>query len=118
MTPTTRGPVQYPASSGIPKIPGPLVQVVPSTTRIAGQSSSTRREQSTKEIHRLTDPAWINWAFNEFGWVPGSETAWLLSEQSGYSHLYTIDAGGRQNSTPAATSRSTISNFPPTANRR
>jgi len=54
-------------------------------------------EQSMKEIHRLSDPAWINWAFNEFGWVPGTETAWLLSEQSGYSHLYTIDAGGRQN---------------------
>jgi len=53
-------------------------------------------DQSTQEIHRLTDPAWINWAFNEFGWVPGSETAWLLSEQSGYAHLYTIDAGGRQ----------------------
>jgi len=53
-------------------------------------------EQSTNEIHRLTDPAWINWAFNEFGWVPGSETAWLLSEHSGYGHLYTIDADGRQ----------------------
>lgn len=54
-------------------------------------------EQSMEEIHRLTDPAWINWAFNEFGWVPGSETVWLLSEQNGYSHLYTIAPGGRQN---------------------
>ena len=22
--------------------------------------------------HRLTDPAWINWGFNEFGWLPDS----------------------------------------------
>ena len=39
--------------------------------------------------HRLTDPAWINWGFNEFGWLPDSQTLWFLSEQSGYSHLYT-----------------------------
>ena len=39
--------------------------------------------------HRLTDPAWINWSFNEFGWLPDGRTLWLLSEQSGYSHLYT-----------------------------
>lgn len=39
--------------------------------------------------HRLTDPAWINWAFNEFGWLPDGRL-WLLSEESGYSHLYTV----------------------------
>jgi len=39
--------------------------------------------------HRLTDPAWINWGFNEFGWLPDNQTLWFLSEQSGYSHLYT-----------------------------
>ena len=37
--------------------------------------------------HRLTDPAWINWSFNEFGFLPGNRF-WYLSEQSGYSHLY------------------------------
>lgn len=42
--------------------------------------------------HRLTDQAWINWAFNEFGWLPDSTTLWLLSEESGYSHFYTVDA--------------------------
>jgi dipeptidyl aminopeptidase/acylaminoacyl peptidase len=42
--------------------------------------------------HRLTDPAWINWAFNDFGWLPGSERLWLLSEESGYSQLYLTDA--------------------------
>ncbi|MDX1625321.1 MAG: prolyl oligopeptidase family serine peptidase [Wenzhouxiangellaceae bacterium] len=44
--------------------------------------------------HRLTDPAWINWAFNEFGWVPGSRTLWLLSEETGYSHLYLVPRKG------------------------
>ncbi|WP_372016799.1 S9 family peptidase [Pseudoxanthomonas sp. 10H] len=39
--------------------------------------------------HRLTDPAWINWNFNDFGWLPDNRTLWLLSEESGYSHLYT-----------------------------
>ncbi|MEF9979520.1 MAG: DPP IV N-terminal domain-containing protein, partial [Thermomonas sp.] len=41
--------------------------------------------------HRLTDPAWINWGFNEFGWLPDAKTLWYLSEESGYSHLYTLD---------------------------
>ena len=41
--------------------------------------------------HRLTDPAWINWNFNEFGWLPDGRTLWYLSEESGYSHLYLHD---------------------------
>ncbi len=39
--------------------------------------------------HRLTDDAWINWQFNEFGWMPDDRTLWYLSEESGWSHLYT-----------------------------
>ena len=39
--------------------------------------------------HRLTDPAWINWSFNDFGWLPDNRTLWFLSEESGFSHLYT-----------------------------
>jgi dipeptidyl aminopeptidase/acylaminoacyl peptidase len=48
--------------------------------------------------HRLTDPAWINWSFNEFGWLPDGQTLWYLSEEDGYSHLYTRrgDARARQ----------------------
>jgi len=42
--------------------------------------------------HRLTDPAWINWNFNEFGWIGDSDRLWLLSEQSGFSHLYSVNA--------------------------
>jgi dipeptidyl aminopeptidase/acylaminoacyl peptidase len=42
--------------------------------------------------HRLTDPAWINWNFNEFGWLRDGRTLWFVSEDSGYAHLYTTDA--------------------------
>lgn len=42
--------------------------------------------------HRLTDPGWINWNFNDFGWLPDGRL-WLLSEQTGYSHLYVGQAG-------------------------
>ena len=52
-------------------------------------------DQTANEIHRLTDSAWVNWDFNEFGWVPQTSTAWLISEESGYAHLYTIDAKSR-----------------------
>lgn len=38
---------------------------------------------------RLTDPGWINWTFNEFGWMPDNQTLWLLSETSGHAQLYT-----------------------------
>ena len=42
--------------------------------------------------HRLHDEAWINWSFNEIGWLRDDATLWLLSEQSGYSHLYLLGA--------------------------
>ena len=45
--------------------------------------------------HRLTDPAWINWNFNDFGWLPDGKTLWYLSEETGYSHLYTLAPGGK-----------------------
>ena len=43
--------------------------------------------------HRLTDPAWINWTFNDFGFAPDG-ALWFLSEESGWSHLYMSDRGG------------------------
>ncbi|HEX7769635.1 MAG TPA: prolyl oligopeptidase family serine peptidase, partial [Dokdonella sp.] len=45
--------------------------------------------------HRLTDPGWINWNFNEFGWARDNRTLWYVSEETGYSHLYAKAAGGR-----------------------
>lgn len=38
--------------------------------------------------HRLHDDAWVNYAFNDFGWLNNSESLYYLSEESGYSHLY------------------------------
>ena len=40
--------------------------------------------------HKLGDEAWVNWSFNEFGWVNIDDKASLyyLSEETGYSHLY------------------------------
>lgn len=39
--------------------------------------------------HQLHDDAWINYTFNDFGWFANTQTLYFLSEQSGYSHLYT-----------------------------
>jgi len=45
-------------------------------------------------LEHLHDPAWINWQFNDLGWLPGSQRAWWLSEATGFSHLYTETATG------------------------
>jgi dipeptidyl aminopeptidase/acylaminoacyl peptidase len=45
--------------------------------------------------HRLTDPAWINWNFNEFGWERDDRTLWYVSEESGYAQLYAKQPGGK-----------------------
>lgn len=47
-------------------------------------------------VHRLSDAAWINSGNNDFGWLPDDSTLWYLSEESGYSHLYTRAADGKQ----------------------
>lgn len=49
-----------------------------------------------RPLHRLADEAWVNSSYNEFGWLPDNRTLWFLSEESGWSHLYTLDANGRQ----------------------
>ena len=48
-----------------------------------------------KPVHHTSDAAWINYDNAEFGWLPDGSTLWFLSEESGYSHLYTMDAAGR-----------------------
>lgn len=48
--------------------------------------------------HRLTDPGWINWNFNDVDWMPDGRSLWLLSENTGYSHLYINDTNGRSRS--------------------
>jgi dipeptidyl aminopeptidase/acylaminoacyl peptidase len=38
--------------------------------------------------HRLTDAAWVDRSFNEFGWLNDNRTLWYESEESGFAHLY------------------------------
>ena len=45
--------------------------------------------------HRLTDPAWINWNFNEFGWEKDNRTLWYVSEETGFAQLYAKTPGGK-----------------------
>ena len=45
-------------------------------------------------VEHLHDPAWINWRFNDAGWIPGSDQIWWLSEASGFSHLYATQRNG------------------------
>ncbi|MEM6796014.1 MAG: prolyl oligopeptidase family serine peptidase [Acidobacteriota bacterium] len=51
-------------------------------------------EKEPQIIERLTHEGWINWSFNEFGWVD-ADRLWFLSEQSGWSQLYlhTVSSG-------------------------
>jgi len=58
---------------------------------IAVLDPATRQLSSA---HRLSDPGWINWNFNDFGWLPDNRTLWYLSEESGWSHLYVKPPGG------------------------
>ena len=44
-------------------------------------------------VHRLTDTAWVNYDNSEFGWLPDNDTLWFLSEETGYSQLYTSKGG-------------------------
>ena len=45
--------------------------------------------------HRMHDSAWVNYRFNQFGWFDEAQTLYLLSEQSGYSQLYTKALNGK-----------------------
>jgi dipeptidyl aminopeptidase/acylaminoacyl peptidase len=56
--------------------------------------SNTQRAPRT--LHRLRDEAWINWNYNEYGWL-SNDRLWYMSEESGYSHLYTrgLDANDK-----------------------
>ncbi|WP_049621367.1 S9 family peptidase [Frateuria defendens] len=45
--------------------------------------------------HRLHDEAWINWNFNDFGWLKDNRTLWYLSEEGGWSQLYAKPLEGK-----------------------
>lgn len=47
-------------------------------------------------VDRQSDPAWVSWGFDAFGWMRDGSTLWYLSEASGYSHLYLAGPGARR----------------------
>lgn len=46
-------------------------------------------------LHRLSDNAWVNNRYNDFGWLPDHSTLWYQSEESGYAHIYLRSADGK-----------------------
>lgn len=46
-------------------------------------------------LHRLSDNAWVNNRYNDFGWLPDHSTLWYQSEESGYAHIYLRGADGK-----------------------
>lgn len=52
-------------------------------------------------LDRQRDEAWINgpgisYGPGDIGWMPDNEHVWFHSEESGYSHLYTVDVNSGQ----------------------
>ncbi|MBT8403831.1 MAG: prolyl oligopeptidase family serine peptidase [Gemmatimonadetes bacterium] len=47
-------------------------------------------------LDRLRDEAWTGGpcGFGCRGWLPGTNTAWYVSEETGYAHLYLVEADG------------------------
>ncbi|MCG9771529.1 prolyl oligopeptidase family serine peptidase [Pseudoalteromonas piscicida] len=45
--------------------------------------------------HRLHDNAWINYTYNDFGWLSNQDALYYLSEQTGYSQLYVKPLNGK-----------------------
>ena len=67
-----------------------LLRAVDNKDRWIATVTPTRGQVESAALsvrHHLHDDAWINWGFNDFGWTADG-ALWLLSEQSGYSHLY------------------------------
>jgi dipeptidyl aminopeptidase/acylaminoacyl peptidase len=52
-------------------------------------------EPSVFCAHHLHDEAWVGWNFNSFGFIPGTDTLWYVSEESNYAQLYTYDVDAR-----------------------
>lgn len=47
-------------------------------------------EDNTLVTHkRFHDDAWVNYKNSNFGWLNNENTLWFLSEETGFSHLYT-----------------------------
>jgi dipeptidyl aminopeptidase/acylaminoacyl peptidase len=71
-----------------------------------------------RPLHRLSDPAWIAWDFNEAGFVPKRELAWYLSEETGFAQLFV--RGFEEGSAPRAltSGQRVVSNVTPSRDGR
>ncbi|HEY0371518.1 MAG TPA: prolyl oligopeptidase family serine peptidase [Thermoanaerobaculia bacterium] len=50
---------------------------------------------TTRVLNHEHDDAWVQWFDDDaFGFVPGTQTVWFLSEHTGWMHLYTVDYAG------------------------
>jgi dipeptidyl aminopeptidase/acylaminoacyl peptidase len=50
---------------------------------------------TTRVLHHEHDDAWVQWIDDDaFGFVPGTQTVWFLSEHTGWLHLYSVDYAG------------------------
>ncbi|WP_337843370.1 prolyl oligopeptidase family serine peptidase [Rheinheimera sp.] len=61
---------------------------------------------ATKKLvsqHRLHDDAWVNYSFNDFGWLHNETSLYYLSEESGYAHLYVKALNGKAKKLTAGT---------------
>ena len=58
-------------------------------------TSYSAKNNTLKTLHRLHDDAWVNYTFNEFSWLADDKSLYFLSEQSGYSQLYSVDLNAR-----------------------
>ncbi|GGA81025.1 peptidase S9 [Neiella marina] len=67
-----------------------MVEAVDNKDRWIASVNSSGIVQSQ---HRLHDDAWVNYDFNEFGWL--GEQIYYLSEQMGYSNLYVKSLQGK-----------------------
>ena len=48
-----------------------------------------------RDVAHLHDDAWLDGPLsNVAGWIPGTETVFYGSEETGYAHVYTVAAGG------------------------
>jgi dipeptidyl aminopeptidase/acylaminoacyl peptidase len=68
--------------------------------------------------HHLHDDAWINWNFNDFGWLSDNRTLWYLSEESGFSQLYALDVDGNARARQLTSGRWEASHPQPSADGR
>lgn len=53
------------------------------------------KENALVTQKRFHDDAWVNYKNSNFGWLKNKNTLWYLSEETGFSHLYTKTLEGK-----------------------